>query len=368
MEVISRKLSYAFARDTKGLVGMDSRVEELKSLLAIGLNDVRIIGVWGMGGIGKTTLVRVVYSMLFNEFEGGSFINNIRVVSEKYDLIPLQQKLICEILMERSMNIRDDDHGALMIKNRLCHKRILLVLDDVNEFNQLEKLAGDPNWFGPGSRIIITTRDKHLLIRHKVYGIYEAKGLNFVEAFQLFSLKAFNKDHPAKDYLELYKGFLNYAKGLPLAIEVLGSFLFNRSKEDWESELDRLKEFPEEEINKILQISFDGLQETEREIFLHIACFFNMKDKDYVVEILDCLGLYPKIGLSVLIEKSLLKEYENKFWMHELIQQMGQNIVRKVCPQEPGKWSKLWLYKDIHKVLMKNTVIDHLELFNKVNI
>uniref|UniRef100_A0A2N9HDJ7 TIR domain-containing protein n=1 Tax=Fagus sylvatica TaxID=28930 RepID=A0A2N9HDJ7_FAGSY len=121
VEVISHKLSYAFARDTKGLVGMDSRVEELKSLLAIGLNDVRIIGVWGMGGI--------------------------------------------------------------------------------------------------GSRIIITTRDKHLLIRHKVYGIYEAKGLNIVEAFQLFSLKAFNKDHPAKDYKELYNGFLKYSKGLPLAIE-----------------------------------------------------------------------------------------------------------------------------------------------------
>ena len=96
-------------------------------------------------------------------------------------------------------------------------------------------------------------------------------------------------------------------------------------------------------------------------IFLHIACFLNMKDKDYIVEILDCLGLFPKIGLKVLTEKSLVKYFENKYWMHELLQRMGQDIVCRDYPQEPGKWSKLWLYKDIHNVLMKNTVRDHLE-------
>ncbi|XP_050254804.1 disease resistance protein Roq1-like [Quercus robur] len=355
VEVILQKLSYAFPRDTKDLVGIDSRVEELMSLLAIGSNDVRIIGVWGMGGIGKTTLARVVYQMVFNEFEGGSFITNIREVSEKYGLLPSQQKLISEILMEKSINIWDVDDGVLMIKNRLYHKRILLVLDDVNQFDQLEKLAREHNWFGSGSRVIITTRDKHLLIRHNVNGIYEVKGLNDDDALYLFSLKAFNNSHPAEDYLKLSKQFVNYANGLPLAIGVLGSFLFNRSKEEWDSALDRLKEFPERKIIKVLQTSFDGLQETEKEIFLYIACFFNMKDKNYVLKILDCLGLYPCIGLRILVEKSLLKEYENKFWMHELLQKMGQDIVRQDCPQEPGKHSKLWLYKDIDHVLMTNT-------------
>ena len=85
-----------------------------------------------------------------------------------------------------------------------------------------------------------------------------------------------------------------------------------------------------------------------------------MKKKYYVEEILDCLGLYPKIGLRVLIEKSLLKDFDDHFWMHDLLQKIGQDIVRRDCPQDPSRWSKLWLYKDIQIVLMKNSVRDHL--------
>ena len=255
-----------------------------------------------MGGIGKTTLAKAVYWKVFNEFESGCFITNIREVFDKFELLPLQQKLICDILMEENVNIRDVDDRVHMIKNRLCHKRVLLVLDDVNQFKQLEKLAGETNWFGQDSRVIVTTREEYLLIRHKLYEIYEARELDVDDALRLFSLKAFNKDLPIKNYLEMSKHFVNYAKGLPLAIDVLGSFLYNRRNEEWKSVLDRLKKFPEKDIMKILQISFDGLQEIEKEIFLHIACFFNMKDKYYVVKVLDRLGLSPKIGLRVLIE------------------------------------------------------------------
>ena len=82
------------------------------------------------------------------------------------------------------------------------------------------------------------------------------------DALRLFSLKAFNKDHPVKNYLEMSKHFVNYAKGLPLAIDVLGSLFYNRRKEEWESVFDRLKKFPEKDIMKIHQISLGKLHFT----------------------------------------------------------------------------------------------------------
>nr|XP_023915577.1 TMV resistance protein N-like [Quercus suber] len=358
---ISLKLSFLFSEDTKDLVGIDSRVEKLMSLLDIGSeDDVRFIGIWGMGGIGKTTLARIVYEKVFNEFQSGCFIANVRSKSEKGGLVPLQQELIHEILMDKSVCIRNDD-GVRMIKNRLCNSKILLVLDDVDQLDQLEKLAGDSKWFGSGSRVIITTRDQHLLRRHEVHEIYVAQGLTDIEALCLFSLKAFKEHDPPKDFLDFSTSFVDYAKGLPLAISVLGSFLHRRSKKEWEGALNRLKEYPKGEIIKKLEIGFDGLEGTEKEIFLHIACFFNMKEKDYIVKILDYLGLHPEIGLNVLIEKSLLKHYKNKYWMHDLLQQMGQDMVRRDYPLEPEKWSKLWLYEDFRSALMKNMEMEAIQ-------
>ena len=355
---ISLNLKYdAFPYITKDLVGIYSPVVELESCLVVGSNDVRFIGIWAMGGMGKTTLARVVYHMVSKEFEARGFIEDVRKKFENYGCVPLQQKIIDDILKDKDLKIEEEYDGVLKIKSRLSRKKILLVLDDVDKPKKLKMLSGEHDWFGPGSRIIITARDKHVLEAHGVDEIYEVKGLNDENALQLFCSKAFRKKQVLDDYIELSNNFLKYASGLPLALEVLGSFLFGKSSVEWKIALERLKEFPEEVILQVLQISFDGLQKPQKEIFLHIACFFNHQKKDHVVEKLDILGLYPVLGLEELIDKSLLKiMYDDMVWMHDLLEEMGRNLVFQECLDDPGKRSRLWVYKDIDKVLEKNKV------------
>ena len=367
VKVIINQLSCTFFVAIEGLVGISSKVEKLMSHLTIESNGVQIIGIWGIGGMGKTTLARVVYSMISNQFEACSFVANVREVYKEYGILQLQQKLLNDLLILRDMNVKDVDNGVYMIKNGLRHKKILLIIDDVNELVQMNKLGAKHDWLGPGSRVIITTRDVKLLTTQKVDGIYEVEGLSNDEAFHLFNLKTFDKEHPPKDYLELSLAFVHYASGLPLAIEVLGSILNGRSTFEWKSVLDRLRKFPERKILNVLQISFDGLQEIEKEIFLNIACFFNHGKQATITTILDCLELYPEIGLRVVIDKSLIKFQDNQLWMHDLIEEMGRDIVRKECLKDQlGKCSRLWLYKDIDSVLTKNTVRGYCYLINYI--
>ncbi|PRQ47568.1 putative TIR domain, P-loop containing nucleoside triphosphate hydrolase [Rosa chinensis] len=340
----------------KGMVGLESRIHDLvRNYVCPHFLNVRIIGIHGMRGIGKTTVARAVYHHIRDGFESSCFLSNVRERSKKDGLVSLQEELLSRML-STEIGVEDEYAGTALIKKWLCRRRVLFVIDDVDDLTQLENLAGCHDWFGLGSRIIITTTDVHLLKAYDdgVDGIYEATGLLYGESLELLCLKAFKKSQPPEDHLHLCHHILNYACGLPLALEVIGSFLCGRSMGEWVSAIGRLKNKPERSIIDVLQISFDGLGETEKEIFLHIACFYKGKSRDRVIQILDYCQLSPVIGLSVLVDKSLVTISNNKLLMHDLLQEMGWEIVRRESPNNPGKRSRLWSHEDIHTVLKKD--------------
>ncbi|PRQ55248.1 putative toll-like receptor, P-loop containing nucleoside triphosphate hydrolase [Rosa chinensis] len=359
---ILKKSVYTSSSVDKGFIGMDSRIDDLLSnYICPQLRGVRFIGIHGMRGIGKTTVARAIHDEICQNFNRTCFLSNVREMSKNNGIVSLQEKLLSRILMTKIENIEDEYIGAAMIKRRSCRMKVLVVIDDVDQLTQLEKLAGSRNWFGPGSRIIVTTTDIQLLKAHDVDATYKANGLNCNEALQLLSLKAFKKCPPPENYLHLCYHILGYAQGLPLALVVLGSFLSGRGADKWASAIDRLRSTPDKRIIDVLRISFDDLHEKEKEIFLHIACFYKGKDKDRVTQILDYCQLEPVIGLDVLADRSLITISNNELSMHDLLQEMGWEIVREQSPEEPGKRSRLWSYKDINKVLERNKGTDSIQ-------
>ena len=349
---LSQKVLYV----EEGLIGMDSGfIEKIMQMIKPLSSDVHMVGIYGLGGIGKTTIAKVLFNHIASDFMVASFMADVRENSKRNGLLHLQMQLLRDSSIRNIESVSNVGEAIPIIKARLCFKKVLLVLDDVDNSSQLEALAGDRNWFGPGSIIIVTTREKHLL-EHKMDALYEAKKLEDNESIQLFSWYAFDQNHPKECYETLSSSVVHYLDGLPLGLKVLGRFLRGKTIREWDSELRKLKQEPNQEIQGVLKRSYDELDHTRKQIFLDVACFFNGEDIDFVTRILDACNFYAESGIRVLTDKCLISILDNKIWMHDLIQQMGREIVRQESPEDPGKRSRLCYPEGISRVLARKTV------------
>lgn len=361
---ISDQLVPTSWNDSEELIGMSSHMDFLQSMMSIEKEDVRMVGIWGMGGVGKTTIAKYLYNQLSSRFLAHCFVENVKEVCNRYGVRRLQGEFLCRMFGERDKEAWGSVSCSSMIKERFKHKRVLIVLDDVDRSAQLNELVKETDWFGPGSRIIVTTRDRHLLVSHGIDLVYKVKCLPEKEALQLFSHHAFRDEIiTPSGFREVSAQAINYASGLPLALRVLGSFLYRRSQREWESTLARLGTYPHSDIMEVLRVSYDGLDEQEKAVFLYISCFYNMKHVDYVTRLLSICGYAAEIGITLLTDKSLIVISNGCITMHDLLEQMGRELVRQQAVNRPSDRFLLWESQDICDLLSENSV-SYLHMLN----
>ncbi|KAM1656735.1 hypothetical protein TB2_044987 [Malus domestica] len=357
-------------KEAKHSVGIAFRMQEFntKYLDIVGSPDVQIIGIWGTGGIGKTTLAKEICSKYGHSFSNQCYLEEVR--SNKKNMVSLQEQLLRDLLKRHDIKVSSVAEGTKEIEKRLGSMKVLVVVDDIDDADQLDKLAISHVSFGPGSRIIITTRDEHVLNIQKVDKRYKAQGMTDDEAFELLSWHAFGNPRPDEEYIELARDVVDYCGGLPLALEVVGRLLATKkSKSIWKSTLEKLKNIPDRKIHETLKLSYDGLRDDHvKGVFLDISCFFLGWGKLLVTAILDgCSRFSVEAEITTLCERCLLYiDVEKNLRMHDLIRDMGREILRAESSVELGKRSRLWHSEDAKTVLrnkLGTEAVEGLTLF-----
>ncbi|KAL3727571.1 hypothetical protein ACJRO7_032326 [Eucalyptus globulus] len=342
-EKVFRELKKAHLLVSNRLVNVDNQVGKIMAMIGAQPTETRIIGIHGMGGIGKTTIAKIICDRLSSNFKDCCFLSNIRETSKVRGIACLQNQLISDILKVKQTDMNNEDQGIETIKKRLSNKRVLLVLDDVEKVNHIDAFVGNRDWFGKGSKIIITTRNEDILHVPNVDQTYEVECMDRNQSLHLFSKHAFRRDYPLDEDMVQSNKAICIAGGLPLALEVIGSLLCCIEKKKWDGKLKEWEKIPPEDVLSKLKISYDALRDHEQRIFLHIACHFIGHEKDVVIYYWDESRFFPKEAMDVLENRSLMKiDDDKKVWMHDQVRDLGREIVRRESNYKKEEQSRVW--------------------------
>ncbi|PWA67960.1 NB-ARC domains-containing protein [Artemisia annua] len=173
------------------------------------------------------------------------------------------------------------------------------------------------------------------------------------EAHRLFCQSAFEHGPPTHVFEKWSDDIVKLAGGLPLALTVYGSMLYGKEDSYWKEMLKRLQEYPPKDVLGRLEVVFARLDSNQQETFMYIACFLKGRDMDLVKDILTNIGLYSKCGITDLMNKFLITiNHDDCVWMHDLLQQMCWEILRKKSHIYGGIHFAIKNFQDIVQVLL----------------
>ncbi|KAK1437417.1 hypothetical protein QVD17_03208 [Tagetes erecta] len=378
VDTVNYELDLKHASTSSHLTGIETRAKHINSWLKNEHAITNVLAICGMGGSGKTTLAEYIYNSNKHNFETTCFLEEVGEHSKQpYGLLGLQKQLLTDILSGKNKMISSVAEGTAKITEVLQTKKVLIVLDDIDEHDKLEALLGT-KIVHTQSKIIITTR---LL---DIYSWFESLSwrchvhkitlLNDHESLEVLSCHAFGTKLPLEGFSNLAVELAQCCGGNPLALKVLGSSLYVSAGHDsrernniiaiWRSRLNSLTALNGDtdcKIQGVLRKSFDSLPLAScKELFLHIVIFFMGEDEDYVVKILED-DWYAKFGIMTLINRCLLSISSNKkLKMHQLLQDMGRSIVREES-KDPAKHTRVWYSDEAYRMLIKAHGLESIE-------
>ncbi|GLJ34590.1 hypothetical protein SUGI_0695700 [Cryptomeria japonica] len=224
-------------------VGLDEAVNDFERATiqsAENNHRVQIVGLWGMGGSGKTTLAKHFYNNKYKTMERFGFLFDVREAAAKGELHNKQKELL-EGLGLRGVQVNSIEVGKDMLASELRSVRVLIVVDDVDDVEQLDALLPNTDSLGWGSLVVVTTREFEVLRSWGISTVYKMKPLDPHYAEQLFCWHAFLQSSPFQGFESLVKSFLNVCDGLPLSLKIFGAQLYgNSSKDYWKHQLDKI--------------------------------------------------------------------------------------------------------------------------------
>ncbi|PIN24644.1 hypothetical protein CDL12_02626 [Handroanthus impetiginosus] len=240
-------------------------------------NEVSSIGIYGMGGVGKTALLKHINNIILEKRK------EKRVcwitVSQVFSIKKLQDEIAHFVGLSGFFNYEEnEERRAARLNRAITGENVVLILDDVWENICLEKL-GDPLHI-KDCKLILTTRSLEVCCRMGCQEKVEVQKLHRDEAWDLFKQTLGLDMALAPEVEKIAKSMVKVCDGLPLGIIVLaGSMRDETSIEVWRNELDKLRDpstvqdDKEDQVFKVLKYSFDKLNSNHKHCFLRCSLY-----------------------------------------------------------------------------------------------